>query len=166
MSINLKLIVGCIGAGGPSGVRGWNELFMDKELRQALVCVVIGNVLVEQREKVHCVQADHKSANGKHTYPKEYFVRTYLANWLADFLRTQEYYTAIRQFLRENDLPAAFESYAIEITTRPYPLTHRGPWSIWSVREHQDQEFRIQALITLPLCLAMIQERRLLEDSY
>ena len=64
----------------------------DKELRQALVCGVIGNVLVEQvftsllfgataeqREKVHRVQVDHKS-DSKHTYPKEYFARTYLAN--------------------------------------------------------------------------------------
>jgi len=93
MSINLKLIVGCIGAGGPGGASGWKELFVDKELRQALVCGVVGNVLVEQvfasllfgatveqREEVHRVQADHKSTDGKHTYPKEYFMRTYLAN--------------------------------------------------------------------------------------
>ena len=33
MSINLKLIVGCIGAGGPGGAGGWKELFVDKELR-------------------------------------------------------------------------------------------------------------------------------------
>ena len=41
---------------------------------------------------------------------------------VAGFLRTQEYYKAIKQFLRENDLPAAFESHAIEITTRLYTL--------------------------------------------
>lgn len=98
----------CIG--GPGGAGGWKELFMDKELRQALVCGVIGNVLVEQvftsllfgatveqREKVHRVQADHKSADGK-----------------------DEYYKAIKQFPRENGLPTAFESHAIEITTRLY----------------------------------------------
>ena len=57
------------------------------------MCGLIGNVLVEQvfasllfgatveqREKVHRVQADYKSADGKHTYPKEYFMRTCLAN--------------------------------------------------------------------------------------
>jgi hypothetical protein len=83
MSINLKLIVGCIGVGGPGGAGGWKELFVDKELWQTLVCGVIGNVLVEQvftsllfgatveqREKVHRVQADHKSADGKHTFLK------------------------------------------------------------------------------------------------
>lgn len=41
---------------------------------------------------------------------------------MACFLRTQEYYKAIKQFLRENDLPAAFESHAIEITTHLYTL--------------------------------------------
>lgn len=57
------------------------------------MCGLIGNVLVEQvfasllfgatveqREKVHRVQANHKSTNDKHTYPKEYFMRTCLAN--------------------------------------------------------------------------------------
>jgi hypothetical protein len=69
-----------LGVGGPGAAGGWKELFVDKELRQALVCGVIGNVLVEQvftsllfgatveqREKVHRIQADHKSADGKHT---------------------------------------------------------------------------------------------------
>ena len=93
ISINLKLIVGYISAGGHGGAGGWKELFVDKELQQALVYGVIGNVLMEQvfasllfgataeqRERVHGVQADHKSANSKHTYPEEYFARTYLAN--------------------------------------------------------------------------------------
>lgn len=93
ISINLKLIVGYISAGGHGGAGGWKELFVDKELQQALVYGVIGNVLMEQvfasllfgataeqRERVHGVQADHKSANSKHTCPEEYFARTYLAN--------------------------------------------------------------------------------------
>jgi hypothetical protein len=83
MSINLKLIVGCIGVGGPGAAGGLKELFVDKELRQALVCRVIGDMLMEQiftsllfgatverREKVHHVQADHKSVDGKHTFLK------------------------------------------------------------------------------------------------
>ncbi|KAF1946784.1 hypothetical protein EJ02DRAFT_491686, partial [Clathrospora elynae] len=41
-------VIGCVASGGPSGVGGWHNLFMDGEKRRALVCAIIGNVLVEQ----------------------------------------------------------------------------------------------------------------------
>ncbi|EUC40418.1 hypothetical protein COCMIDRAFT_108880 [Bipolaris oryzae ATCC 44560] len=41
-------VVHCVASGGPAGQRGWHDLFLNEEKRQALVCGVIGNVLVEQ----------------------------------------------------------------------------------------------------------------------
>lgn len=41
-------IIGCVASGGPGGAKGWEALFLDKEKRQALVCAVVGNVIVEQ----------------------------------------------------------------------------------------------------------------------
>ncbi|KAJ4292716.1 hypothetical protein N0V90_009379 [Kalmusia sp. IMI 367209] len=42
------LIIGCVASGGPGGEEGWRELFYDTQKRRALVCAIIGNVLVEQ----------------------------------------------------------------------------------------------------------------------
>ncbi|KAG9200194.1 hypothetical protein G6514_007548 [Epicoccum nigrum] len=41
-------IIGCVASGGPAGAKGWEELFLDSQKRQALVCAIVGNVLVEQ----------------------------------------------------------------------------------------------------------------------
>jgi hypothetical protein len=41
-------IIGCVASGGPGGVHGWNDLFIDEQKRRALVAAIIGNVLVEQ----------------------------------------------------------------------------------------------------------------------
>ena len=41
-------IIGNVASGGPTGAKGWEELFLDKEKRQALVSAIVGNVLVEQ----------------------------------------------------------------------------------------------------------------------
>ncbi|XP_014551335.1 hypothetical protein COCVIDRAFT_45609, partial [Bipolaris victoriae FI3] len=41
-------VVHCVASGGPAGQWGWHDLFLNEEKRQALVCGVIGNVLVEQ----------------------------------------------------------------------------------------------------------------------
>jgi hypothetical protein len=41
-------IIGCVASGGPAGASGWEDLFVDSDKRQALVCAIIGNVLVEQ----------------------------------------------------------------------------------------------------------------------
>lgn len=41
-------VVHCVASGGPAGQWGWHGLFLNEEKRQALVCGVIGNVLVEQ----------------------------------------------------------------------------------------------------------------------
>ncbi|KAF2258432.1 hypothetical protein CC78DRAFT_572531 [Lojkania enalia] len=41
-------IIGSVASGGPSGQEGWRELFYDEQMRRALVCAIIGNVLVQQ----------------------------------------------------------------------------------------------------------------------
>jgi hypothetical protein len=41
-------IIGCVASGGPAGAKGWEDLFLDSQKRQALVCAIVGNVLVEQ----------------------------------------------------------------------------------------------------------------------
>lgn len=48
MTPELQLIVDCVAVGGPNAEEGWKELFVDPELRQALVCGIVGNVIVEQ----------------------------------------------------------------------------------------------------------------------
>jgi hypothetical protein len=41
-------IIGCVASGGPAGASGWEDLFLVKEKRKALVCAIVGNVLVQQ----------------------------------------------------------------------------------------------------------------------
>lgn len=41
-------IIGCVASGGPGGAKGWASLFLEAEKREALVCAVVGNVVVEQ----------------------------------------------------------------------------------------------------------------------
>jgi len=41
-------LINCVASGGPSGLWGWHDLFVNKEKLQALVCAMIGNVLSEQ----------------------------------------------------------------------------------------------------------------------
>jgi hypothetical protein len=48
MSEKTVKVIGCVASGGPEGEQGWRDLFYDQEKRQALVCAIIGNVIVEQ----------------------------------------------------------------------------------------------------------------------
>ena len=41
-------VIGCVASGGPAGVHGWHDLFISEHKRRALICAIIGNVLVEQ----------------------------------------------------------------------------------------------------------------------
>ena len=41
-------VIGCVASGGPGGVEGWHDLFINEQKRRALVLAIIGNVLVEQ----------------------------------------------------------------------------------------------------------------------
>jgi hypothetical protein len=41
-------VIGCVASGGPSGIYGWHNLFIDEQKRRALVMAIIGNVLTEQ----------------------------------------------------------------------------------------------------------------------
>lgn len=51
-------IIGCIATGGPRGEEGWDDLFTDPQKHRALVCGIIGNVLVEQVFKHPCFGAE------------------------------------------------------------------------------------------------------------
>jgi hypothetical protein len=71
-------VIGCVASGGPGGVKGWHNLFIEDDKRRALVCAIMGNVLVEQVfqhmffggsaaqiETLTQIQADHRNADGK-----------------------------------------------------------------------------------------------------
>lgn len=79
-------IIGCVASGGPAGAKGWEDLFLATDKRQALVCAVIGNVLVEQVfqhtffggtedhiKEVTAIQYEHRHEDGEycspHTFP-------------------------------------------------------------------------------------------------
>lgn len=77
-------IIGCVASDGPSGVDGWHDLFIDPEKRCALICAIIGNILVEQvlqhpffgankpfaassSPSISQLEEKHRNDNGKHT---------------------------------------------------------------------------------------------------
>jgi hypothetical protein len=75
-------VIGCVASGGPGGVKGWHDMFVKKDKRQALVMAIVGNVLVEQvfqhiffggLEKhvtsMTALQIKHADADGKSTWP-------------------------------------------------------------------------------------------------
>ncbi|RYN15451.1 hypothetical protein AA0112_g12751 [Alternaria arborescens] len=41
-------VIACVASGGPGGVSGWHDVFMNREKMQALVCGIIANVVSEQ----------------------------------------------------------------------------------------------------------------------
>ncbi|KAH6853055.1 hypothetical protein BKA58DRAFT_450402 [Alternaria rosae] len=45
LTLETAKLINCVASGGPSGLWGWHNLFVDIEKLQALVCGVIGNVL-------------------------------------------------------------------------------------------------------------------------
>ena len=53
-------IIGCVASGGPGGEDGWIELFTDSQKRRALICAIIGNVLIEQVFKYPCFGAEQR----------------------------------------------------------------------------------------------------------
>lgn len=71
-------IIGCVASGGPAGASGWEDLFLDSDKRQALVCAIVGNVIVEQVfqhmffggteeqiKEVSYIQYTHRNHDGK-----------------------------------------------------------------------------------------------------
>ncbi|KAF2796517.1 hypothetical protein K505DRAFT_237589 [Melanomma pulvis-pyrius CBS 109.77] len=48
MSPETIKVIGCVASGGPGGVDGWHDLFLEGQKRRALINAIIGNVLVEQ----------------------------------------------------------------------------------------------------------------------
>lgn len=71
-------IIGCVASGGPAGASGWEDLFIDSDKRQALVCAIVGNVVLEQVfqhmffggteeqiKEVSAIQYTHRKHDGK-----------------------------------------------------------------------------------------------------
>ncbi|KAH6848528.1 hypothetical protein B0T12DRAFT_190434 [Alternaria alternata] len=48
LSPDTARVIACVASGGPGGVSGWHDLFLNREKMQALVCGIIGNVVSEQ----------------------------------------------------------------------------------------------------------------------
>jgi hypothetical protein len=48
LSLETARVIACVASGGPGGVSGWHDVFMNREKMQALVCGIIGNVVSEQ----------------------------------------------------------------------------------------------------------------------
>ncbi|KAF1922911.1 uncharacterized protein M421DRAFT_336733 [Didymella exigua CBS 183.55] len=70
-------IIGCVVSSGPGGASGWEDLFIDSSKRQALVCAITGNTMVEQVfqhiffggtseqiKEVAAIQYEHRNNDG------------------------------------------------------------------------------------------------------
>lgn len=64
-------IIGYVASGGPGGEEGWRELFYNRFKRRALVCAIIGNVLVEQVFKHPCFGCTSQTRNRLNKVQKE-----------------------------------------------------------------------------------------------
>ncbi|KAJ4375576.1 hypothetical protein N0V86_007109 [Didymella sp. IMI 355093] len=94
MSKETVKIIGCVASGGSAGASGWEDLFINSNKRQALVCAIIGNVLVEQvfqhmffggtREQIKdvaVIQFEHRNDDGfDHNKLYTTKIRSFLAN--------------------------------------------------------------------------------------
>ena len=120
-------IIGCVASGGPAGASGWKDLFLTADKRQALVCAIIGNVLVEQVfqhlffggtedqiKEVAAIQFEHRNEDGK-SKPQ---VHTH-------FMRTNTHRFRPQQALRRQD-PRIHNSYLTQGqgSCRPTNLYH------------------------------------------
>ncbi|KAF2638271.1 hypothetical protein P280DRAFT_482161 [Massarina eburnea CBS 473.64] len=84
-------IIGCVASGGPKGENGWKELFLEKTSRRALVCAVIGNVIVEQVFMHPCFGGD--------------------ANVLAELADAQEKFKDEDGFIRQKEYASIVDAY-------------------------------------------------------
>ncbi|KZM21102.1 hypothetical protein ST47_g7767 [Ascochyta rabiei] len=70
-------IIGSVASDGPAGASGWEDLFLAPDKRQALVCAIMGNVLIEQVfqhmffggteaqiQQVAAIQYEHRHEDG------------------------------------------------------------------------------------------------------
>jgi hypothetical protein len=75
-------VISRVASGGPGGVQGWHDLFLDNHNRRALSMAIIGNVLVEQVfqhlffggsvrhvQKLTMLQAEYRHEDGKSPIP-------------------------------------------------------------------------------------------------
>ncbi|OCK85905.1 hypothetical protein K432DRAFT_250567, partial [Lepidopterella palustris CBS 459.81] len=115
MTPELQLIVDCVAVGGPNAEEGWKELFVDPELRQALVCGIVGNVIVEQVFKTLVFGANDVQKKVVH----EIHEKTKNED---SFDRTRAYANAIKQFLPASTLPTLFSTHIQTLTLRLYTL--------------------------------------------
>ncbi|KAJ4316513.1 hypothetical protein N0V94_005432, partial [Neodidymelliopsis sp. IMI 364377] len=123
-------IIGCVASGGPAGASGWEDLFLIKEKRKALVCAIVGNVLVQQVfehifiggteaqiREVAGIQETHREKDG--------FERnTLYATTIRSFL-SQEGESPLSQLITDLNLPSNFADHTNHITAAIW--THISP---------------------------------------
>ncbi|KAH6643139.1 hypothetical protein C7974DRAFT_303021 [Boeremia exigua] len=141
------LIVGCVASGGPSGAKGWKELFYVPEKRQAIVCAIVGNVLVEQvlqhlffgssaeqNQEISALQFEHRHEDG--------FDRTALyAVKIRDFLTPPTPPRGSKTPVRRHStitLPPKFNTHVAHVVAALY--THLLPIRQISLWDHPDSE--------------------------
>ncbi|KAF7568986.1 Atrophin-1 multi-domain protein [Pyrenophora tritici-repentis] len=48
MGFDTVKLIHCVASGGPLGVYGWHDIFLNEKKRRALVCAIIGKIITEQ----------------------------------------------------------------------------------------------------------------------
>ncbi|KAH7065613.1 hypothetical protein B0J12DRAFT_42258 [Macrophomina phaseolina] len=127
MDIHTALIIGCVGDGGPTGVKGWLQLFIDALERQTLVCAVIGLVLQEHVFSSLCYGATPEQLKKLH----EQVDLKYRAYPEDGFTRAQRRYEEIKEILKDaakdkennpHGLPKGFVSTSKRLAWQLYKL--------------------------------------------
>ncbi|KAF5845879.1 hypothetical protein GGP41_008391, partial [Bipolaris sorokiniana] len=124
-------VVHCVASGGPAGQWGWHNLFLNEEKRQALVCGVIGNVLVEQVFENVCFgfgeeDKDAFSALERELKDEDGFTRHYR------FSQTLRHLTHDATTLHPTSFTAHIQTILAALTTHLTPLLsllHPSPLS-------------------------------------
>jgi hypothetical protein len=155
-------VVACVASGGPGGVQGWHDLFLNVGKRKALATAIIGNVVVEQvfqhmffggmpedMTAILNLQVEHAEADGMLTHSPALFA-SIQTNIAAGFDRNMHYANYIRGVViptRHNAfrLPANFDNHVILIVGAIY--THLRP--ILSMRPDTSRRFKNNLLARL-----------------
>ncbi|KAF9692176.1 hypothetical protein EKO04_009831 [Ascochyta lentis] len=138
MEKEIVKIIGCVASGGPSGASGWEDMFLAAEKRQALVCAIIGNVLIEQ-------VFQHLFFGGTEAQINEVAAIQYEYCHKDGFDRNNLYATKVRKFLTHSSsktkqptlhLPPNFTNHTTHITAALF--THLQPLITLSPTVHNN----------------------------